>query len=152
LTSLDISGFNTANVTDMQDMFAVCPALTTIYVGDGWSTAAVTSSNDMFYGCTSLVGGMGTTYDANHVDKAYAHIDGGPSNPGYFTAKGGTVLRGDVNGNGSVTIADVTALIDYLLSSNDTGVNVGAADCNNDTHVTIADVTALIDFLLSGNW
>ena len=152
LTSLDISGFNTANVTDMQDMFAVCPALTTIYVGDGWSTAAVTSSNDMFYGCTSLVGGMGTTYDASHVDATYAHIDGGPSNPGYFTAKGGTVLRGDVNGNGSVTIADVTALIDYLLSSNATGVNVGAADCNNDTHVTIADVTALIDFLLSGNW
>ena len=41
----------------------------------------------MFYNCTSLVGGQGTTYDANHIDKTYAHIDGGPSNPGYFTEK-----------------------------------------------------------------
>ena len=65
---------------------------------------------------------------------------------------GSATQRGDVNGDGSVTIADVTALIDYLLSGNATGVNVGAADCNNDTHVTIADVTALIDYLLSGNW
>ena len=149
LTSLDISGFNTANVTDMQDMFAVCPALTTIYVGDGWSTAAVTSSNDMFYGCTSLVGGMGTTYDANHVDKAYAHIDGGPSNPGYFTAKDGTGLRGDVNGDGHVSIADVSALIDYLLSGE---TAPAGADCNQSGNVSIADVSSLIDYLLSGQW
>ena len=40
----------------------------------------------MFYGCTSLVGGAGTTYSANHVGATYAHIDGGTSNPGYFTA------------------------------------------------------------------
>ena len=45
------------------------------------------SSLEMFKGCTSLKGGQGTTYNANHVDKAYAHIDGGPSNPGYFTYK-----------------------------------------------------------------
>ena len=60
--------------------------------------------------------------------------------------------RGDVNSDGSVTIADVTALIDYLLSGNSSGVNVSAADCNQDSNVTIADVTALIDYLLSGHW
>ena len=85
LTSLDLSSFNTANVTGMSYMFNGCTNLQTIYVGDGWSTAAVTSSNYMFKDCTSLVGGQGTTYDANHTDKTYAHIDGGPSNPGYFT-------------------------------------------------------------------
>ena len=42
------------------------------------------SSLEMFKGCTSLKGGQGTTYNANHVDKTYAHIDGGSSNPGYF--------------------------------------------------------------------
>ena len=41
----------------------------------------------MFRGCTNLVGGAGTTYDDNFVDATYAHIDGGTSNPGYFTAK-----------------------------------------------------------------
>ena len=72
----------------MKSMFYYCRALKTIYAGDGWSTAAVTSSYWMFTGCTKLVGGMGTTYSASHTDKTYAHIDGGPSNPGYFTAAG----------------------------------------------------------------
>ena len=66
-------------------MFNRCNNLRTVYVGNGWSTAAVTNSTSMFYGCTSLVGGQGTTYNSNHVNKTYAHIDGGPSNPGYFT-------------------------------------------------------------------
>lgn len=41
----------------------------------------------MFTGCTSLVGGAGTAYDADHIDHTYAHIDGGAANPGYFTSK-----------------------------------------------------------------
>ena len=88
LTSLDLSHFNTSKVTQMNKMFYNSTNLRTIYVGNDWSTAAVTYSGDMFNGCTNLVGGKGTTYDANHVDKTYAHIDGGPSNPGYFTEKG----------------------------------------------------------------
>ena len=57
---------------------------------------------------------------------------------------------GDVNGDGSVNIADVTALIRYVLSGNATGICVDAADCNQDGDVTIADVTALISIVLSG--
>ena len=60
--------------------------------------------------------------------------------------------RGDVNGDGSVNISDVTALIDYLLSGNASGVNLSGADCNQDGSVNISDVTALIDYLLSGTW
>ena len=149
LTSLDLSSFNTANVVDMSGMFDFCRNLETIYVGDEWSTDAVTNSSGMFGDCLSIVGGMGTTYDANHVDKAYAHVDGGPSDPGYFSSHV-TFLRGDVNGDGSVNISDVTALIDLLLG--DGTINNPAADCNNDTNVTISDVTALIDYLLGGTW
>ena len=61
-------------------------------------------------------------------------------------------MRGDVDNNGEVNIADVTVLIDYLLSGNATGVNLDASDTNLDTQVTIADVTRLIDYLLSGAW
>ena len=59
--------------------------------------------------------------------------------------------RGDVDGDGNVSIADVTALIDYLLSGNSDGVNTVNADCNEDSAINISDVTALIDYLLSGN-
>ena len=55
---------------------------------------------------------------------------------------------GDVNHDGDVNIADVTALIDYLLgAANDTCLI--CADVNLDDAVNIADVTALIDFLLT---
>lgn len=56
---------------------------------------------------------------------------------------------GDVNHDGSVTISDVTALIDYLLSGG--GACSICADVNGDNNVTISDVTALIDNLLSSN-
>ena len=57
--------------------------------------------------------------------------------------------RGDVNGDGSVNISDVTALIDILLSGE---APPQSADCNQDSSVNISDVTALIDYLLSGTW
>ena len=153
LTSLDLSSFNTTNVTDMSAMFYYCSNLTTIYAGEEWSTEAVTNSSQMFNYSTSLVGGQGTTYDANHVDKEYAHIDGGPSNPGYFTDKNAG-LRGDVDGNGFVDINDVTLLIDVVLGK-DVEHNATAADCNTatgDGTVDINDVTVLIARVLTGNW
>jgi hypothetical protein len=57
------------------------------------------------------------------------------------------VLTGDVNGDGFVTIRDVTDLIDYLLGS-PIEVNFDAADVVKDGNITIADVTTLIDMLL----
>ena len=60
-----------------------------------------------------------------------------------------SVMRGDVNQDGSVNIADVTELIDILLSGAEAPAE---ADCNLDEGVNISDVTALIDYLLSGVW
>ena len=152
LTSLDLSSFNTSNVTNMFSMFGGCSSLRTIYVGSGWSTAAVSTSTNMFYNCTSLVGGQGTTWNSsNPKDKAYAHIDGGPSNPGYFTAKNAG-LRGDVNNDQKVDINDVTALINYVLTGNATGVNMTNANCDLQGNVDINDVTALINYVLKGSW
>ena len=58
-------------------------------------------------------------------------------------------LRGDVNKDTEVNIADVTALIDKLLNNAEM---IPEADCNQDTEMNIADVTALIDYLLNGAW
>ena len=67
----------------------------------------------------------------------------------YLPYLDGDVLIGDVNSDGNVTIADVTALIDYLLSGDDSEIDTVAADVSTDGVITIADVTALIDMLLS---
>ena len=59
---------------------------------------------------------------------------------------------GDVNLDGSVSIMDVTDLLNYLISGNARGINLTAADCDLDGSITIDDVTVLIDYLLSGTW
>ena len=61
-------------------------------------------------------------------------------------------IRGDVNGDGSVTVSDVTTLIDYLLGMNPQPINVAAVDCNQDNTESISDVTVLIDYLLGLGW
>ena len=58
--------------------------------------------------------------------------------------------RGDVDHDGQVSIADVTALIDYLLG-NDDGVCTACADLDGDSAISIADVTSLIDELLNAH-
>jgi len=87
LTSLDVSKFDTSKVTYMSWMFDGCTALITITASEKFVTDNVTASGGMFANCTSLKGGAGTVYDENHTDKEYARIDGGTENPGYFTAK-----------------------------------------------------------------
>ena len=84
-TTLDLSNFNTSKVTDMSFMFYGSTNLKTIYVSNKFNTDKVTSSTNMFSGCTKLIGGAGTKYNSSYVGKTYARIDGGTSNPGYFT-------------------------------------------------------------------
>ena len=85
LPSLDLSSFDTSNVTNMSYMFYNCSNLTKIYVSTLWSTDAVTSSGTMFYGCTKLVGGNGTRYNSKKTNKEYARIDAAET-PGYLTS------------------------------------------------------------------
>lgn len=58
------------------------------------------------------------------------------------------IMMGDVDKDGNVGIADVSALIDYLLNGDATGLDLAAADMDGDGEVAIADVSALIDYLL----
>ena len=77
----------------MSRMFYNCPELKTIYVSNDWTVDNVTASEAMFFGCTKLVGGQGTTYNEDLTSKKYARIDGGKSNPGYFTLKADEIAR-----------------------------------------------------------
>ena len=56
------------------------------------------------------------------------------------------LAKGDVNGDGQVTIADVTALVNIILGKSED--ELGMADVNGDGPVTIADVTALVNIIL----
>ena len=59
-------------------------------------------------------------------------------------------LIGDVNNDGELSIGDVTALVNVILSHGGDSDTRKRADVNNDGEVTIADVTALINIILKG--
>ena len=149
LTTLDLSSFDTSYLLSAEFMFFGCTSLQTIYVGDAWDVSDLEESDAMFAFCTNLVGGQGTTYDQAHVNKAYAHIDGGASNPGYLTEKPAFLL-GDVNGDGDVNVADVTALVNIV---NNVQIENGQwiienADVDGSGEVTSDDVPALVNLIL----
>ena len=62
LTTLDVSNWDTSNVTDMHWMFEACRSLTTLDVSN-WDTSKVIGMADMFKGCYSL-----TTLDVSNWD------------------------------------------------------------------------------------
>ena len=80
LTSLDLSNFDTQNVTNMYGMFYGCVNLATIYASDKFVTTACSEDGEMFSGCEKLVGAV--PYDPNRVGKEMANYT-----TGYFTYK-----------------------------------------------------------------
>lgn len=68
---------------------------------------------------------------------------------GYVKEDVPVTLRGDVNKDGLINIADVTTLVDLLLNNAEM---TPEADCNLDGVLNISDLTALIDYLLNDQW
>ena len=152
------------NVTEIGNMaFYGNGKLTKVYIGSGCQSIgsqAFYSSNITEITCMAAIpptaqGNTFQYYTATLTVPTASVITYRNTIPwSYFTIlgdQGEPVIRGDVNGDGSVSIADVTSLIKYLLGST-SGVNADAADCNQDSKVTIADVTTLINYLLSNHW
>jgi 2-keto-4-pentenoate hydratase/2-oxohepta-3-ene-1,7-dioic acid hydratase in catechol pathway len=62
------------------------------------------------------------------------------------------IVKGDVNQTGTVTMADVMKLADYLLDESKIteDYNLKAGDVNGTNTVTMADVMKLADYILKG--
>ncbi len=59
-----------------------------------------------------------------------------------------STMTGDVDNDGKISIADVVAIVDYILSGS--SVIPAAADVDFDGVVSVADVVSLIDAIMSG--
>lgn len=51
MTSADLSGLNTSQVTDMSSMFSGCDSLESVNLGDSFNTSQVADMSNMFSGC-----------------------------------------------------------------------------------------------------
>ena len=112
------------------------------------SSAVANESNSATSGSFVL---SATDLDASKVYKVEAgtyrsYI----SEIGFQTPLPKPVLMGDVNHDGNITIADVTALVNIILGKDtDKDLDLKATDMNHDGQITIADVTALVNIILS---
>ncbi|MBQ4367494.1 MAG: dockerin type I repeat-containing protein [Muribaculaceae bacterium] len=72
----------------------------------------------------------------------------------YFSDDAGTnLLKGDVNGDGEISVADITALVNIVLSSEQlTDPDLFyRADVNSDGEIGIADITSLVNLVMEQN-
>ena len=58
-------------------------------------------------------------------------------------------LLGDVNGDGELTIVDVSLTVEYILGSEVANFIEGNADINGDGSITVLDVTAIVEIIMS---
>ncbi len=115
LAALDVRNFSTASLTSAREMFSFCGSLARVnlftlgdegssqvnvsymfcnckelkrlYVYKDWNTNRLngSDSNGIFSGCSKLLGGDGTMVTDDNVGSAFAHVDHGTAQPGYFT-------------------------------------------------------------------
>lgn len=90
--------------------------------------------------CSTPVGGEGV------VSVIVSHLGTGQEEtfPDAFTFG---FVRGDVNGDGAVNMADLAFLSNYVLGSGPAPHSLDAADVNDDGQVHVGDVTFLASFL-----
>ena len=107
---------------------------------------------------TYSVEGLKLTYDNTNVTVANAEgtatIALAEVQDMYFSNEPGgstTFTLGDVNDDGEIDVADVTAIIGYILGSDDE-IILEAANCDGKEDIDVGDVTALINFILTGTW
>ena len=61
-------------------------------------------------------------------------------------------MLGDVTGDNTVDVADLTSLIAYVLGEQDGPFVIEAANCDGQGGIDVTDVTSLINFILNGGW
>ena len=98
---------------------------------DNWTSFVDYAMSDQFPDATAMLG-CGTNVELPVTEIGYTYER----------------MLGDANGDAYVSIADVTALINFLLSGDPTGFYEVNADINEDGKTSIADVTSLISMLL----
>jgi len=148
-----------------EQAFQGCTGLTSVTIGSGVTTIGakafnycnaletvkcigtvppVMASTDCFtataYNRATLLVPRNTeaTYTAADYWYKFAHIDGW-----------GSAGRGDIDGDGVVSIRDVTTLIDAILNGNNEGIYFESADVNINGRLDIGDVTTIVDMLLN---
>ena len=122
LTSLDLSGFDTSNVTNMSDMFYDCKYLTELNLSS-FNTSNVTDMSKMFFGCWSLTSLNLRNFNTSKVMSMYDMFE-------YCTA----LTSLDVSSFDTSNVTDMNSMFSYC--SGLTNLDVSGFDTSNVTDMS----------------
>ena len=152
-----------SSVQHLDGTFKNCTSLTTILI----PSSVTNLGYNTFYGCENLnvitceaVTPPYTTDNGSFPQSVYElaklYVPGNAI-PTYASANvwkqfvnifgiGAEVSAGDVDGDGQVSIGDITYLVDLIMNGAEVTTS---SDVDGDGRLTIADITALVDILLN---
>ena len=146
LTSLDVSSFNIPSNKTM-GFVSRCSSLQTLVI-------PIMAGRLDYLACS----GVGTqaapctlVYPAGFTPETTATGDGWYQWKGGYFCDEESLLMGDVNHDGAVTITDVTLTVDYVLGKHPSPFYIENADVSPDDVITISDVTAIVNVVLHNN-
>ena len=122
LTTLDMSIFDTSNVTNMNYMFYNCSALTSLDVR-GFNTSKVTDMSNMFYSCKSLTSLNISNFNTSKVTNMFFM---------FFQCSGLTNL--DVSSFNTTNVTDMSGM--FSSCKNLTSLNVSSFNTSNVKHMS----------------
>ncbi len=101
LKSVNMSGLNTSNVTNMNSMFKGCTSLESVDLS-GWNTSKVKKYSNMFYNCRSLTKLDLSSFTINSEVSEYDGFISGCSKLDYIKTPGSSAFdRLPINGRGT---------------------------------------------------
>lgn len=123
----------TATTFNYAQMITKIKAMQYMYFGMGsfWGSAPCYLSNLVVYD-RALAG--------NDVSWLYNQLSNGLFDP--------TVMAGDANGDGVVTMDDANMVVNYYLGNNPTGIVLKNADVDADGEITMTDANAIVNMYL----
>ena len=111
-------------------------------------TLAPGETTTMQFDMTNIV------YDWQYFSRVYFYSEGSLRPLIYmttYTIVFPKIRPGDVNGDGSLTIADVANLVGIIMGEVD-DYDEYTADLNGDSYITVADVMLLVNIILEGDY
>ena len=104
LENLDLSGFNTSNVTNMEYMFRNCSSLTSLDLS-GFNTSNVTNMRSMFMNCSSLTSLALSSFNTSKV-----------TDMSYMFRKCSSLTSLDLSGFNTLNVTNMEFMFSFCIS------------------------------------
>ena len=170
VSTLDVSHFNTAKVEDFNQMFYECNGLTKLdlssftfntgitsqymipIAGLKWLAVPSTANNLEDNTCTKIgtkAAPCELSYPSGFTPQKTSTGSGWYQwKTGYFKDAPTSFVKGDVDHNGEVEIADVMITVDVVLKKTPYVFYFDEADIDGNNEIEVADVMKIVDIIL----